>query len=360
MSDSVSLSDIAPYTLDRAAKAALHVRALRDLTAFHYDHCPEYRRMLDALGADVGRIKSVEDVPFIPVRMFKDFELLSVPRDQVVKTMTSSGTSGQRVSKIFLDRDTSANQTKVLAKLVGSFIGGKRVPMLVIDSKTVIRDRNLLSARGAGILGFSMFGSEVEYALDDKMNLDLARVQAFIEKHAGASMLLFGFTFMIWQHFYLALKAGGTRVKLDTATMIHGGGWKKLVDLNVDNAAFKRGLLDVAGVKRVFSYYGMVEQTGSIFIECEAGHLHTSGYSDVIIRSHRDFSVCRPGDEGLIQLISLLPASYPGHSILSEDRGRVLGEDDCSCGRKGRYFEILGRIKDAEIRGCSDVYASAA
>ena len=34
----------------------------------------------------------------------------------------------------------------------------------------------------------------------------------------------------------------------------------------------------------------------------------------------------------------------------------ILGEDDCPCGRKGKYFEILGRVKRAEVRGCSDTY----
>ena len=42
--------------------------------------------------------------------------------------------------------------------------------------------------------------------------------------------------------------------------------------------------------------------------------------------------------------------------LLTEDEGRILGEDDCPCGRKGKYFEILGRVKRAEVRGCSDTY----
>ena len=33
------------------------------------------------------------------------------------------------------------------------------------------------------------------------------------------------------------------------------------------------------------------------------------------------------------------------------------GEDDCPCGRKGKYFKVFGRLKDAEVRGCSDTYA---
>jgi len=41
---------------------------------------------------------------------------------------------------------------------------------------------------------------------------------------------------------------------------------------------------------------------------------------------------------------------------LTEDLGRLLGEDDCPCGRKGRYFEVLGRLPKTEARGCSDAF----
>ena len=58
----------------------------------------------------------------------------------------------------------------------------------------------------------------------------------------------------------------------------------------------------------------------------------------------------------MIELVSLLPVSYPGHALLTEDEGEILGIDDCPCGRKGKYFKIHGRIKGAEIRGCSDTY----
>ncbi|MDP7040605.1 MAG: acyl-protein synthetase, partial [Myxococcota bacterium] len=53
---------------------------------------------------------------------------------------------------------------------------------------------------------------------------------------------------------------------------------------------------------------------------------------------------------------SLLPWSYPGHILLTEDEGEILGEDDCPCGRLGKYFKIHGRIAEAEIRGCSDTH----
>ena len=102
----------------------------------------------------------------------------------------------------------------------------------------------------------------------------------------------------------------------------------------------------------------MVEQTGSIYMECEHGHLHAPVFSDVIIRRPLDFSVADKGEKGIIQVVSILPGSYPGHALLTEDEGILLGEDDCPCGRLGKYFKIVGRMKNAEIRGCSDTYAA--
>ena len=71
-----------------------------------------------------------------------------------------------------------------------------------------------------------------------------------------------------------------------------------------------------------------------------------------------DFSPCEIGEKGIIQVVSSLARSYPGHSILTEDEGVILGEDDCPCGRNGKYIQVLGRIKQAELRGCSDTYAA--
>jgi hypothetical protein len=101
----------------------------------------------------------------------------------------------------------------------------------------------------------------------------------------------------------------------------------------------------------------MVEQVGSIFVECSQGHLHTPIYADVIIRDSLSFEPVPFGHQGLIQVLSTLPKSYPGHSLLTEDLGTILGEDDCPCGWKGKYFSVAGRLPKAELRGCSDTFA---
>ncbi|MEG1752542.1 MAG: acyl-protein synthetase [Christensenella sp.] len=346
----------APFSMAHNEKHALYSEALSYLTQYHHEHCADYARLLDRLGFDTSVQHDMHDIPFFPVRLFKEYELASVPKEEIVKTMTSSGTTGQQVSKIFLDRETSANQTKILTKISGNFLGNKRLPMLIIDSRAVVKDRRLFSARGAGILGFSMLGYDTSYALDENMNLDFDAVEAFLEKHKGETIFLFGFTFMIWEHLYKKLHKTGRSLDFSHGIMLHGGGFKKLAAEAVDNETYKKRLYEVCGITNIYNYYGMVEQTGSIFMECEHGRLHASVFSDVIIRNPLDFSVCASGEQGLIQLVSLLPKSYPGHSILSEDIGEIIGEDGCPCGRLGKTFKIHGRIQNAEVRGCSDTY----
>ncbi len=353
--------NISPYSLSNDVKGELLTKRLSELTKHHYANCHEYKKMLDALGFDISDIKSYRDIPFLPVRLFKEFELKSVTKEEVVKTMTSSGTTGQSVSKIFLDRETAANQQKTMVKIVSDFTGSSRMPMIIIDCPSVVKNRAMFSARGAGILGFSIFGSKKIYALDDDMKLDVEGLKEFLEKYKGEKVLLFGFTFMIWQHFYkelLRLRSEGIEFDLSNGVLIHGGGWKKLISEAVSHDEFHARLKDACGLTHIYDYYGMVEQTGCIYMECECGHLHASIFSDVITRRPIDFSECEMGEPGIIQVVSTIPESYPGHSLLTEDEGIILGEDDCPCGRKGKYFKILGRLKNAEIRGCSDTYAA--
>lgn len=348
---------IPPYSLDKKDKTKFLTENLSELTKHHYISCPEYKKIMDSLSFDINNVNHFHDIPALPVRLFKEYELRSVKEEDIQKTMTSSGTTGQMVSKIYLDKETSSNQTKVLTKIVSSYIGSSRVPMIILDTSALLKNRAMFSARGAGILGFSIFARDKFYALDENMKLDIEGMKAFLEKHEGKDILLFGFTFMIWQHFYSELKRTGYKPDLSMGTLIHGGGWKKLISQAIAPEQFKDELKNVCNINRVYDYYGMVEQTGSIYMECECGNLHASVFSDIIIRRPDDFSVADIGEEGILEVVSVLPSSYPGHALLTEDQGVILGEDDCKCGRLGKYFKINGRIKNAEIRGCSDTYA---
>lgn len=355
------IMNILPYSLDAKEKEKLLTERLVELTELHREKCSEYKKILEAINYDKSNVKSFLDIPFLPVRLFKELDLKSVLNEDVVKTMTSSGTTGQKTSKIYLDKNTSSNQQKTMVKIVSDFTGSSRMPMIIIDSPSVLKNRAMFSARGAGILGFSIFGSKKIYALDDEMRLNVDALKEFLAIHKGKKVLLFGFTFMIWQHFYkelVRLKKEGITFDLSNGILIHGGGWKKLQSEAVSAQEFHSRIKEVCGLDAIHDYYGMVEQTGCIYMQCECGHLHASIFSDVITRRAIDFKPCEIGEKGILQVVSTIPESYPGHSLLTEDEGIIEGIDDCPCGRKGKYFRIIGRIKNAEIRGCSDTYAA--
>ena len=88
--------------------------------------------------------------------LFKNNNLKSINLNQIVKTLTSSGTSGNS-SKIFLDKFNATNQTKVLNKIISTVLGKERLPMLIIDEKPNLEDRSKFNARAAAIHGFSIF-----------------------------------------------------------------------------------------------------------------------------------------------------------------------------------------------------------
>ena len=216
--------NIEPYSLHKTAKKELLNSRLKELTMMHYEKCEPYRRIMDAFGVDIAQLPSYEQIPFLPVRIFKEFDMLSCPKEEIVKTMTSSGTTGQQVSRIYLDRETSSLQTKCLTRIVTSFLGPKRIPMLILDSSAVIKNRNMFSARGAGILGFSMFGSKRCYALNEEMELDVEGVDKFLKEE----LLLFEFLdyFVHSLHLNHERKYRGYTVCRSHPPAAHHSGWR--------------------------------------------------------------------------------------------------------------------------------------
>jgi hypothetical protein len=351
------------YERTQAAKDEIFVPALRCLSDAMRSGCPEYARFVAALGPST--IDTPADVTPIPVAMFKLFELRSVPAAQIVRELSSSGTTTQQRSRIFVDKTTAFRQTRALAAILKEHIGSARRPFLVIDAPEAAGGGDTLVARGAAIRGLESFGSSTTYALRSTpagaLELDREAVDAFFQEVGGGAALLFGFSYIVWERFVEPLRSAGAGFHATGAQLLHSGGWKKLHDKAVPKEVFSRTAAQLLGcpVGNVIDFYGMVEQVGTVFIDCEAGHKHAPAFADVIIRRGSDLSPVSPGETGVIEVLSLLPTSYPGHAIITEDQGTLLGVDDCACRRKGRYFRFAKRIERAELRGCGDVFAQS-
>lgn len=348
--------ELEQFSLGKKERDSVFLPLLNRLHLHHLKQSEEYKAISDKYFAVTSSVSKTEEIPFLPVSIFKDRLLQSIPEKEVFKVLTSSGTTSSVPSRIVLDKETAVLQTLTLTKIMNHILGKQRLPMIIVDSKSVLKNKQSFSARGAGILGLSVFGKSHTYCLDDDFKLVTGVLKEFAEKYNGERILIFGFTFMVWQ--FLAEAELDFELDLSNAVLIHSGGWKKLISMAVNNEAFKARLGEKYGIKKenIYNFYGMVEQVGSVFIENSEGYLHCPNFSDVLIRNPKDFTLQPHGTEGLIQVVSLLPKSYPGHSILTEDIGVVMGEDDASNGWKGKYFKILGRAKRAEIRGCSDTF----
>ena len=343
------------FKLKKSEKEVELLILMNQLIAWHYEHCSAYKSLIDAYGG-LQVYKALDDIPPVVAALFKHFDLKSIPDSDVYKVLSSSGTTSQSVSKISLDKETASLQSQALVKILQSFLGKQRKPMVFVECQNPPKDRYAFSARVAGAQGLSLFAREKCYILNDDMSLNVDVLKSFCELHRNEPILFFGFTFIVWCHFLNELERLDIKIDLPNATLIHSGGWKKMLANSVGNIEFKRVISERLGIQSVHDFYGMVEQTGSIFMECDQGVLHCSDYGDVLIRNLETWQVCKIGESGVIQVFSSLTKSYPGHSILTEDLGVLLGEDDCLCGRQGKYFKVQGRIPKAEVRGCSDTY----
>ena len=350
-----NLKETNPFDFDKRKKNKLYINQIKLLNIHHYKHCKKYKKIINNLKFLIKKGSKLEDFPMLPVGIFKKFDLKSVSEDKIVKRLVSSGTSGQKLSKIYLDKKNAIDQVKVLGKIMSTVLGKKRMPMLIIDQNPKLLDRSTFNARSAAIYGFSIFGTNHCYLLNKENKINYDSLNTFLEKYNKDKFLIFGFTSLVYEYLIKKLSVNLIKSKFQNGILIHGGGWKKMEKIKINNSVFKKKLNDKINLKEIYNYYGLVEQTGSVFIESKkCGYFHTSIYSDILIRDKK-FNILENRKKGLIQLISLLPTSYPGHNILTEDVGEIVGEDDCKCGLKGKYFLVHGRTKEAEIRGCSDI-----
>jgi hypothetical protein len=342
-----------PYSLPVSERRAKMLEDLNALTQHHAANCESYRQILDGLWGGQTSAARVEDVPYLPVSLFKTHQLRSVSDDAVRATLTSSGTTGAVVSQIYVDSDTSRNQQLGLTNSLGHILGKKRLPMLVLDTDATFRNPKYMNARGAGVLGMMRFGRDHHFALTPDLEPALDVVETFLDKHGDGPFFMFGFTFLVWARFFQTLNGRG--LDLSNGVLIHSGGWKKMEEQAVDNTVFRASFKENFRLEKIYNFYGMVEQLGSIFLEGPDGLLYPPNFSDVIIRDPETFAPAPTGTAGIIQVLSLIPGSYPGHSLLTEDMGVIEAVDADHDGWNGNGLRVIGRVPKAELRGCSDV-----
>ncbi len=360
-SDIAQLLTEPPYILKDQEKNQILTDILKIQLKNAVENNIHIKNMFSKQGIDINSITKIEDIPPIPVQMFKYFDLSICGKDDIVKILRSSGTTGENASRVPLNKKTALNQMKSLKQILSDYLGNKRKVFLVIDHEGINNSVLEFTARTAGVRGLSIYAKEIYYLLKEengKLTLNEPVIKEVIEKYSGKDVYAFGFTYIIWSVFFKQIIEKDIRFSFHDIMLFHSGGWKKLKDEQVSKEFFSESLSSVfnTDIRNILDFYGMAEQTGIIFVDCECGNKHVPNISQVIIRNPYSLQPCPVGETGMIEILSILSDSYYSQAVLTEDLGYVVGIDDCPCGRKGTYFRFASRIEKAEIRGCGDTF----
>ena len=350
------------FSLEPAEHQARLLALLRQELTYAAGRNERLRRYLDAWPCDYRAANSVADLPYLPVGAFKVSPPLTLSETQdIVRTLASSATTGQTPSRVALDAPTSRRMMKGVVAITSDFIGATRRPYLVIDTAETLAGGGQLDARAAAIQGLRPFATEMVCGLRGDgaaaPRIDESRLSSFAAKWGAAEVLAYGFTYVIWQHFVKPLRERGIRLQMPNIRVLHSGGWKRLQDQAVTREAFAAGVAEVFGcaADRVLDFYGMIENVGVIYPDCHYGHKHVPAFAAVIVRDPLTLRPVDEGQQGLVQVCSVLPTSFPGFLVLTDDIAQVIHYDGCACGRRGISFRFVKRVPQAEIRGCGNI-----
>lgn len=359
------LLQLPPYGLEERQKNEMLLEIMRDQLENAVQINRSIANLFSKLNVLPDAIQRVEDVPFMPVQMFKSFDLRTCPEDRIVKVLRSSGTTTGVTSRVPLSKETTHNQIKGLKGILKDYLGDKRRIFLVIDHPGINNPMVEFSARTAGVRGLSIFSKKIFYLMsedDGRLVLNLPVIEELLSTYRDEEVYVFGFTYIIWTTFFKQLQERNIQFDFKDVQVFHSGGWKKLQGEQVSKEYFSLEIARVFGtdVSNIHDFYGMAEQTGIIFVDCEYGNKHVPNFAQVVIRDPYTLEPLGTGDVGMIEVMSVLADSYYCQAILTEDMGYCLGVDDCPCGRMGRYFRFKSRIEKVEVRGCGDTFRESA
>ena len=349
-----------PY--NPAGTEELFVKAVRENCAYAYAHCPGYRAILDDAGFSPEQLQTeadLADLPFLPTALFKRRRLFSMPRWRLPLVVTSSGTSGRASEIGFSVGDLWAGLLMVLhiCKL-RRLLSWSPCHYVVFGYQPKHRNRTGVSRTAFGVTLFTPALSRT-YALRWKNGdyvLDLEAVQAAIVKHSRSRFPLRFMGFPAYAWFLMKrMDEQGVRVQLPKGSkLMLGGGWKQFYAEEVDKRAFYALAKKVLGLedRDIIEFFGAVEHP-IFYNDCERHHFHIPVYSRVLIRDPETLRPVPNGVPGLVNLISPMDVGTPLLSVMTDDLGVLHDAEECGCGIRTPWLELLGRVGLQDIKTCA-------
>ncbi len=289
-----------------------------------------YRRYLSALGVEPEKINKVQDIPFLPIRFFKEHEI-KTGNFKADIIFQSSGTTGTVTSRHFIESVAFYND--VTENIVRRFYGDLRQYCIIGLLPSYLERRNASLVHMVRHF-IDLSGSEESgFYLDDFDALAI-KLKGLLE--AGKKVWLIGVTFALLE-FSL-----GHGMSLENAVLVETGGMKGRGRELIRPELHKLLRLRFPGVK-IHSEYGMTELHSQAYMQDDEWFVPPPWMS-VYIRDINDpFNYLEAGKHGAINVIDLANI-YSCAFIETQD----VGIRDQS-----RKFKVLGRLDNTEQRGCN-------
>ncbi|HEX2606007.1 MAG TPA: acyl transferase [Flavisolibacter sp.] len=300
---------------------------------FQYNNNNIYNSYNKVLNKSPRTVRQLTDIPFLPISFFKTHKVVStsfVP-ELIFK---SSGTTGAFTSTHFV-KDAHVYKESFL-KCFRHFYGDPTDYCIIgllpsylerVDSSLVYMVQYLIERSGHPNSGFYLSDFE-------KLAQTIQQQQTKKEK-----LLLIGVTFALLDF------ARAYPVKLENAIVMETGGMKGRKKEMIREELY-RELKTAFGVPEIHSEYGMTELLSQGY--SIDGHLSIPKWMKIYLRDETDPLTLQPpqlNSSGAINIIDLANL-YSCCFLATDDMGRT-GPDGS--------FEILGRLDNSDIRGCSQL-----
>lgn len=297
---------------------------------FQYENNLVYREFCDFLKTDVQKVKSIEQIPFLPIQFFKSHSVIS-STNPIETTFTSSGTTGMITSK-HLVTDLGIYEESY-RKGFSQFYGN------IEDYVVLALLPSYLEREGSSLI--HMVDDLIQLSNQDESGFYLHNYDELIAKliqldHAGQNVILIGVTYalldLVEKHSF----------QLENTIIMETGGMKgKRKEMIREELHLE--LCNGFGVKSIHSEYGMTELLSQAYSLGE-GIFECPSWMQILVRDTEDaLSYVREGKTGGVNVIDLANLNSCSF-IATQDLGKKYPNGS---------FEILGRFDHSDIRGCN-------
>lgn len=296
-----------------------------ELFRWQVERCAPYKQYIGLLGINSQDITRLEQIPFLPIELFKTHDIYC-GEGEPEKVFTSSSTTGQTPSRHMMqslahyERAFTSAFEQFYGKIEQWSIYGLLPNYLQREGSSLVYmvDR-LLERCGSG--GFYL--DNYEQLLSD------------MEKDAKPKILL-GVSYALWD------LAERYAPKLDDTIVMETGGMKGRRQ-ELQKAEFHKILTSSFGVKKIHSEYGMAELTSQAYSDGD-GIFRSPKWMRVVVRDvNNPLKILPAGSRGAISIIDLANVSSCAF-IATQDVGRTFEDGS---------FMIEGRLTGSDIRGCN-------